>query len=212
MAVVSKTVLKSYFETGDIPTEAQYIDLIDTLAELTSPEFATSIIGSYLTANEILITDGSKGIISAPVATYPSLTELTYLKGVSSAIQTQINKYRTESFIISCSDLTTALTTGTSKAYFRLPYAFTLTEVRASVLTAPTGSGITVGINNNGGSILSTDITIDATTFTSEDAATPPVISVASFSSDAEITIDIDAVGSTIAGSGLAVTLIGYKT
>lgn len=212
MAVVSKTVLKSYFETGDIPTEAQYIDLIDTLAELTSPEFATSIIGSYLTANEILITDGSKGIISAPVATYPSLTELTYLKGVSSAIQTQINKYRTESFIISCSDLTTALTTGTTKAYFRMPYAFTLTDVRASVLTAPTGSGITVGINNNGGSILSTDITIDATTYTSEDAATPPSISVASFSSDAEMIIDIDAVGSTIAGAGLQVTLIGYKT
>ena len=212
MAVVSKTVLKSYFETGDIPTEAQYIDLIDTLAELTSPEFATSIIGSYLTANEILITDGSKGIISAPVATYPSLTELTYLKGVSSAIQTQINKYRTESFIISCSDLTTALTAGTTKAYFRMPYAFTLTDVRASVLTAPTGSGITVGINNNGGSILSTDITIDATTYTSEDAATPPSISVASFSSDAEMIIDIDAVGSTIAGAGLQVTLIGYKT
>jgi hypothetical protein len=57
----------------------------------TSPTFATSITGSYLTASEILITDGSKNIVSAPVATYPSLTELTYLKGVTSAIQTQIN-------------------------------------------------------------------------------------------------------------------------
>lgn len=48
-------------------------------------------IGNYLTPSEMLITDGSKNIVSAPVATYPSLTELTYLKGVTSDIQTQIN-------------------------------------------------------------------------------------------------------------------------
>lgn len=57
----------------------------------TAPTFATSITGSYLTASEILITDGSKNIVSAPVATYPSLTELSYVKGVTSAIQTQLN-------------------------------------------------------------------------------------------------------------------------
>lgn len=61
------------------------------LARATSPVFATSINGSYLTASEILITDGSKNIVSAAVATYPSLTELTYVKGVTSAIQTQLN-------------------------------------------------------------------------------------------------------------------------
>lgn len=59
-------------------------------APSTAPTFATSITGSYLTASEILITDGSKNIVSAPVATYPSLTELSYVKGATSAIQTQI--------------------------------------------------------------------------------------------------------------------------
>jgi len=57
----------------------------------TAPTFETSITCTYLTASEILITNASKGIISAPVATYPSLTELTYVKGVTSAIQTQLN-------------------------------------------------------------------------------------------------------------------------
>jgi len=47
--------------------------------------------GSYLTASTLLISDAGKNIISAPVSNYPSLTELTYLKGVTSAIQTQIN-------------------------------------------------------------------------------------------------------------------------
>lgn len=46
---------------------------------------------SSLTASEIVITDGSKNLVSAAVATYPSLTELTYLKGVTSAIQTQFS-------------------------------------------------------------------------------------------------------------------------
>jgi len=59
-------------------------------ASTTSPTFATSITGSYLTASEILITDADKKIVSAAVATYPSLTELSYVKGVTSAIQTQI--------------------------------------------------------------------------------------------------------------------------
>lgn len=63
---------------------------INTKAPSTSPTFATSITGSYLTASEILITDGSKNIVSAAVATYPSLTELSYVKGVTSAIQTQL--------------------------------------------------------------------------------------------------------------------------
>lgn len=47
--------------------------------------------GDYLTASEILITDASKNIVSAAVATYPNLTELSYVKGVTSAIQTQID-------------------------------------------------------------------------------------------------------------------------
>lgn len=44
-----------------------------------------------LTASEIVITDATQGLVSAAVATYPSLTELTYVKGVTSAIQTQID-------------------------------------------------------------------------------------------------------------------------
>jgi hypothetical protein len=44
-----------------------------------------------LTASEIAISDGSGFLTSAAVATYPSLTELTYVKGVTSAIQTQLN-------------------------------------------------------------------------------------------------------------------------
>lgn len=117
----------------------------------------------------------------------------------------------TESFIIAASDETTDLTTGTGKATFRIPYAFTLTAVRASVTTAPVGSVITVDINESGTSVLSTKITIDAGEKTSTTAAVAPVISDSALSDDAEITIDIDTVGSSTAGTGLKVTLIGNQ-
>jgi hypothetical protein len=93
-----------------------------------------------------------------------------------------------------------------------MPYAFTLTAVRASVKTAPVGSTITVDINENGTTILSTKITIDSGEKTSTTAAIPPVISDASLADDSEITIDIDQVGSSTAGVGLKVYLIGTRT
>jgi len=110
-----------------------------------------------------------------------------------------------------CSDLSTALTPGTRKAVFRMPHAMTLTAVRCSLATADTGSpvsGITVDINEGGSSILSTKLTIDGGELTSTTAATAAVISDASLADDAEITVDIDAVGGN--AKGLVVCLIGY--
>lgn len=113
--------------------------------------------------------------------------------------------------IVAASDETTALTTGSAKATFRMPYAFTVTGVRASLTTAQTsGSIFTVDINEGGTSILSTKLTIDNTEKTSTTAATPTVVSDANLADDAEITIDIDQVGDGTA-KGLKVTLIGYQ-
>jgi hypothetical protein len=111
---------------------------------------------------------------------------------------------------LACSDETTALTTGTAKMTFRMPHGMTLSEVRCSVTTAPTGSVLTVDIND-GTSILSTKLTIDIGEKTSTTSAIPPVINQIALVDDAEITIDIDTIGSTIAGAGLKVTLIGRR-
>jgi len=116
-----------------------------------------------------------------------------------------------ESFIIAASDETTDLTTGTAKSTFRMPYAFTLTAVRISVTTAPVGSTIIIDINETASSILSTKLTIDASEKTSETAATAAVISDTALADDAEMTIDIDQIGSSTAGAGLKVYLIGTR-
>lgn len=107
-----------------------------------------------------------------------------------------------------CSDEVTDLTVSTSVTSFRIVGAKTITGVRASVNTAPTGAVLTVDINKNGTSILSTKLTIDATEKTSTTAAIPAVISTPSIADDDEITVDIDTIGSTIAGKGLKVSLL----
>lgn len=117
----------------------------------------------------------------------------------------------TECIAFAVSDETTDLTTGTAKATFRMPYAFTLSAVRASVTTAPTGADLQVDINEGGVSILSTVLSIDAGEKTSTTAATAAVISDSALADDAEITVDIDQIGSTVAGAGLKIYLIGSQ-
>jgi hypothetical protein len=112
---------------------------------------------------------------------------------------------------IACSDETTGLTAGTGKVTFRMPYAFTLTAVRASLTTAQTSGNIfTVNVRHDGTSIFSTKITIDNTEKTSFTAATPNVLSITSLANDAEVIVDIDQIGDGTA-KGLKVYLIGYN-
>lgn len=113
-----------------------------------------------------------------------------------------------EAISIAISDEATALTTGTAKVTYRMPYAATLTGVRANVNTAPTGAILIVDVNKNGTSILSTKVSIDAGEETSVTASTPSVISTTALEDDCELTFDIDQVGATEAGKGLKITLI----
>lgn len=108
---------------------------------------------------------------------------------------------------LNLSDLTTTISAGTSRAYLRSPRAFTITAVRASLLTASSSGVVTVDINKNGATILSTKLTIDANEKTSTTAATPPVISDANIADDDELTFDID--GGGTGAAGLIVSIIG---
>jgi hypothetical protein len=101
------------FTTG---TVARRVTILDASGNSIFPNTltATTLVKSGGTSSQYLMADGSVSIItnnitgagtinelayftasgtiaSLPVATYPSLTELSYVKGVTSAIQTQIN-------------------------------------------------------------------------------------------------------------------------
>ena len=138
---------------------------------------------------------------------------LTADSGVADGIAWKANTHPavTQSFITACSDETSDLTIGV-KSTWRLPFNFTAESVRASLTTAATGSEMQLDIKQNGVSILSTKITIDVTETTSIAAAIQPVLSTTALTNDAEITINLTVIGSTIAGAGLKVSIIGIET
>ena len=162
-----------------------------------TPELKADIVSSAPLPGSPTTTTQSSGDNSTKVATTAFVTD---------AVAKQ-----PEVLIIACSDETTDITTGTAKVTFRMPFALTLTAVRASVTTAPTGSTIIIDINEEGTTVLSTKLSIDASEKTSTTAASAAVISDSALADDAEITIDFDQVGSTIAGAGVKVYLIGTR-
>jgi hypothetical protein len=114
-----------------------------------------------------------------------------------------------EVIVVPISDETTTITTGTAKVTFRMPFAMTLTAVRASLTVASTSGLPTFDINEAGSTILSTKITIDATELTSTTAATAPVISDSALADDASMTIDVDVAGT--GAKGAKIYLIGRR-
>ena len=182
---------------------------------------------SDITANNAKVSNVDHPLVEAAVPSGAVFTDTIYndttiqaevdLNTAKVGITTQqasditANKSRVISFAVS--DETTDIATGTENLTIRMPHGMTLTEVRASVTTAPVGSTIIIDVNQNGSSIFTTDLlSIDASEKTSTSAATSANITTSALTDDAEITIDIDQVGSTTAGSGLKIYLIGTKS
>ena len=101
------------------------------------------------------------------------------------------------------------LTTGTGafRWYNRTGATRTIQTVTASVGTQPTGASILVDVNKNGTTIFTTQSnrpTIAVSTNEDESGA-PDVTSLAAGD---YLTVDIDQIGSTVAGSNLVVTVV----
>ena len=115
---------------------------------------------------------------------------------------------------VACSDESTAITTGTAKITFRMPFAMTLNAGEAGVRASLTGAGSTSGtttvdINEGGSTILSTKCTIDDGDLTSVGASSAVVVSDVNLGDNASITVDVDAVSGGADETGLKIQLIG---
>jgi hypothetical protein len=107
------------------------------------------------TANEIAYFPTTSTVGSLAVATYPSLTELSYVKGVTSAIQTQIGNqvpkslYDANTILYATTDNTpVALTVGTNTVVGRVAGAI---QAISSVSTATASTVMTRDANANTG-------------------------------------------------------------
>jgi hypothetical protein len=184
-----------------------------TQAASTISDFSTAAdarisaaIGSTVQAYSAALTGTTASFTTA------LKTKLDGIAAAATANDTDAN-LKKEAIIVAVGDETSAISAGTAKVKFRMPYAFTLQDARASLTTAQASGAIfTIDINENGTSVLSTKLTIDNAEKTSTTAATAVVISDTSLADDAEMSIDIDQVGSSSVAAGLKVTLIGYRT
>jgi hypothetical protein len=205
--------------TADVPdsTNKRYVDdaqltvIGNTSGTNSGNETAASIatINHAATAKTTLVDAdevyGGNSVSSFSLIRIVWSDVWTYIK---SKADTQ---YKKEELMFALSDEATDLTVGTLIT-FRMPFAMTLTSVKASVNTAPTVSSIIVDVKESGSSIFSTLLSIDATTKTSVGSAAPAVISDTSLADNAEITISTTQVGSGTVGKGLKLTLIGTRT
>ncbi len=175
-----RTTLKSYFEDGDIPTGANFADLIDSLAlvaELTAHGAASDPHPTYTTAAEL----------AAALAGYRPITEK------SQAI------FTIEGIL--------SVGTGTLRIRNRTGRTLTISEVYCEVDTAPVGAAIIVDVNN-GGTTIFTNQAHRPQIAAGANVGNTTTIDVPAWSNNTYLTIDRDQVGSTTPGSDLVVTVI----
>lgn len=113
---------------------------------LTTNGTSTSWIttGGYGTINEIAYFNSASTIASLAVATYPSLTELSYVKGVTSAVQTQINSKIGLTSLSGTSPITYNNTTGAIGLNQAADYTWSGTHIMSGTLKS---AGAGVGAN-----------------------------------------------------------------
>ena len=99
---------------------------------------------------------------------------------------------------------TLTVQTGTFRLY--VERASTIVSVRASVGTAPTGAAILVDVNKNGTTIFTTQSNRPSIAV-STNTATAAAINVTSLAAGDYLTVDIDQIGSTVAGANLTVVV-----
>jgi hypothetical protein len=101
--------------TSTLPVNNNVLTYVTGTNNLWKPRSISTILGytpanASGTTNEIAYFTGSTTLASLTTATYPSLTELSYIKGLTSALQTQLNN-RVRIVLKNSTDSSTSSTT-----------------------------------------------------------------------------------------------------
>lgn len=118
-----------------------------------------------------------------------------------------------QAFILDVSRSETAsVSAATSVFTMVMPFDFTVTSVIASVVTAPTGADLVIDVREGATSLFdgSDVVQIDDGDTSSLDSGSPAVLADGAIAAGAVVSVDVDQVGSSVAGAGLKVTLVGY--
>lgn len=104
------------------------------------------------------------------------------------------------------------LTTTTGTMRLPIDGTYTIVGTRLMVGTAPTGTSLIVDVNKNGTTIYSTQANRPTIAISANAGGPGTAPDVTSLAAGDYLTVDIDQVGSTVAGSDLTVVVIVNKT
>ena len=155
--------------------------------------FSQAIVADSETASRVAIIDASKNIKSADTSTYPSLTELSYLKGSTAHISRQDTYY--------CTHLANNPTDGQVYYFAQRPG------------TAPTGSALQFGAFKKAGTIVGADIytSVSSTLGTNETGSLAISIAGGAYT-DISTNLKFDAVAQAIEVTGLSISFSANNT
>lgn len=179
-------------------------------AATTSAQLATLISDETGSGGGVVFATGPT--LSNPIVGTQSAGDNS-TKAASTAYADNAVAKQPEALMFAVSDETTAITTGTAKLTFRMPFPCSMTALpRANLNTVSSSGAPAIDINKNGSTIFSTTLTIDVSEKTSVTAATPAALSSSptTFADDDEVTIDIDTAGT--GAKGLKITLNVVRT
>ena len=188
-----------------------------TAATVTGATQASITTCSALTTVGTLVAGNVDAAVSASSLTVAGKVELATTAEINTGTDTTrampVDQYVASNrnvryFFYRAVDNATDTAIATTKGGdFELPYTGTITEIGAYVDTAGTTGTMTVDVNLNGTTLMTTNkITIDTTEKSSRTAATAPGLTTTAVTAGDLITIDIDAIHTT-AAKGLTVRL-----
>lgn len=196
-------------KTGDVVLAKGDVGLgnIDNTSDANKPVSTatqTALSGKAATSHTHAATDITSGVLLPARLGSGTADGTTYLRGdgVWTTVTAAAPVSQTQTFTF-YGDLTTGI--GVLPMYNDSGIARTIKSVRATVSTAPTGTAVIVDVNVNGSTIFPTQserpvIAVSGTTSGSvARGATWPV--------GQTLTVDVDQIGSTVAGKNLAVTV-----
>lgn len=198
--------------SGSVQWPALVFDQLGRLTQVTNQALTYGLLGHTL-ARGSLISAGSANTSLAIAPPGIATALLAYTNNGATGLEwlDQIAIKTHECMILTCGDETTPLVTGT-QITIRLPYAFTVQDIRASLSTPQTsGTTLILDVKASGTSILSSLLTIDNAEKTSKTATSPVVISNSNLADDTELTVTLNSIGDGTA-TGLKLYLIGHRT
>lgn len=107
---------------------------------------------------------------------------------------------------------TGAVATGSGTSRFYVEGNYSITSVRASVATAPTGASMIIDVNKNGTTIFTTQGNRPTIAISGNTSGKITNMDVTTLASGDYLTVDVDQVGSTVAGSDLTVIIRMLRT